>query len=250
MTSHAWGKTICSVCGMRLSVVVKFSILLVVKISHYTESLTADGVADYKAKLTLDNGIILPDLFSVDKSQRVNDVTHCVAATDRGIHWPLPTFFSILWYHPDIIVWMKATTGKHWTDIITLLTVMCNKFCCICHMSMTDAICWLMFCPISVRSQVWKLKKLNSNVHSIPGQPEDRGDSDSTLYMHGRVYKISVLLRVYWHQSYNHMVNFGFWPHAPACGHIDIRNTFYNFKNGFSSYGRCHRSAHAQAQIL
>ena len=81
---------------MRLSVVVKFSILLVVKISHYTESLTADGVADYKAKLTLDNGIILPDLFSVDKSQRVNDVTHCVAATDRGIHWPLPTFFSIL----------------------------------------------------------------------------------------------------------------------------------------------------------
>jgi len=40
--------------------------------------------------------------------------------------------------------------------------------------------------------------------------------------------------------------NFGFWPRAPACGHIDIRNTFHNFRNGFSSSGRCHRSAHAQ----
>jgi len=75
MTSRPGGKTFCSVCGVRLSIVVKFSILLVVKMSHYTESLIADDVADYKAKLTLDNGIILPDLFSVDKSQRVNDVT-------------------------------------------------------------------------------------------------------------------------------------------------------------------------------
>jgi len=33
--------------------------------------------------------------------------------------------------------------------------------------------------------------------------------------------------------------NLQFWPHAHACRHIDIRHTFYNFKNGFSSYGRC-----------
>ena len=83
--------------------------LLVVKMSDYTESLSADDVAHYKAKLTLDNGMILPDPFGVDKSpksQRVNDVTSA---------WP-PLAFSILWY-PDIIVWMKAKTGKHWTGI-------------------------------------------------------------------------------------------------------------------------------------
>ena len=29
--------------------------------SDYTESVITDDVADYKAKLTLDNGMILPD---------------------------------------------------------------------------------------------------------------------------------------------------------------------------------------------
>jgi len=65
MTSHAGGKIFRSVCGVLLCIVVK---LLVVKMSNYTDSLSADDVADYKAKLMLDNGMILPDLFGVDKS--------------------------------------------------------------------------------------------------------------------------------------------------------------------------------------
>jgi len=43
---------------------------------------------------------------------------------------------------------------------------------------------------------------------------------------------------------------FAIWPHAHAATHIDIKHTFHNFKNGFSSSGRCHRSAHLQTQNL
>jgi len=32
--------------------------------------------------------------------------------------------------------------------------------------------------------------------------------------------------------------NFTFWPHAPACRHIDIRNTFHNFKKWFQQLGQ------------
>ena len=66
----------------------KMQYLLVVKMSDYTESLSADDVADYKAKLTLDNGMILPDPFGVDKSQRVNNVTA----------WPPLAFADIFQY--------------------------------------------------------------------------------------------------------------------------------------------------------
>ena len=106
--------------------------LLVVKISDYTESLSADNVADYKAKLTLDNGMILPDTFGVDKSQRVNDVTV----------WP-PLAFADIFQYFVVSRHYSLDESKNWKTldgyIITLLTVMSNKFCCIpvCHVSMT-----------------------------------------------------------------------------------------------------------------
>ena len=121
---------------MLLSIVIKIhkmQYLLVVKMSDYTESLSADDVADYKAKLTLDNGMILPDPFGVDKSQRVNDVTA----------WP-PLAFADIFQYFVVSRHYSLDESKNWKTldryIITLLTVMSNKFCCICHMSMTDIV--------------------------------------------------------------------------------------------------------------
>jgi len=108
--------------------------LLVVKMSDYTESLSADDVAHYKAKLTLDNGMILPDPFGVDKSQRVNDVTSA---------WP-PLAFADIFQYFVVSRHYSLDESKNWKTldgyIITLLTVMSNKFCCICHTSKTDIV--------------------------------------------------------------------------------------------------------------
>ena len=126
--------------------------------------------------------MILPDPFGVDKSQRVNDVTSA---------WP-PLAFADIFQYFVVSRHYSLDESKNWKTldgyIITLLTVMSNKFCSICHMSM------ILLADVLPSQRQLGVKNSMYTAYLVVNQK--MGYSDSAQYMHGRIYKIFVLLRV------------------------------------------------------